>query len=330
MRRRNFITLLGGGAAAAWPLAARGQPRERMRRIGVLMSLAEDDPEGQPRITAFAQGMRELGWAVSRNLQIDYRWAAGDPDRLRKYAAELIALAPDVVLAAAGTPVVVALQQATAAVPIVFVGVADPIGAGLVERLARPGGNATGFTVYEYSMSGKWLELLKEIAPRVTRAAVLRELAIAGTGQLGAIQSVAPSLGVELFPISVRDAGEIERAVMAFSRGSNGGLIVTGSPSTLVHRHQIITLAARHLLPAVYPYRYFVASGGLISYGPDVIDQFRRAASYVHRILKGEKPADLPVEAPTKYELVINLNTARALGLTVPDILLARANEVIE
>jgi putative ABC transport system substrate-binding protein len=328
MRRRSFITLLGG--AAAWPLAARAQLSERVRRVGVLMHLAADDPEGQPRITAFEQGMRELGWAVGRNLQIDYRWAASDPDRLRKYAAELVALAPDVVLALAGTPLVVALQQATATVPIVFVGVADPVGAGLVENLARPGGNTTGFTVYEYSMSGKWLELLKEIAPRVTRAAVVRELAIAGTGQLGAIQSVAPSLGVELFPIGVRDAGEIERAVTAFSRGSNGGLIVTGSPSTAVHRHQIITLAAKHYLPAVYPYRYFVASGGLISYGPDLIDQFRRGASYVDRILKGEKPADLPVQAPTKYELVINAKTAKQLGIDVPPTLIARADEVIE
>jgi ABC-type uncharacterized transport system substrate-binding protein len=327
--RREFISLLGG-AAATWPLTARAQQAERVRRVGVLMHLAADDPEGQPRITAFEQGLRELGWAVGRNLRIDYRWAAGDPDRLRKYAAELAALAPDVILAGGGTPLVVALQQATATVPIVFVGVADPVGAGLVGSLARPGSNATGFTVYEYSISGKWLELLKEIAPRVTRAAVIRELAIAGTGQLGAIQSVAPSLGVELFPIGVRDAGEIERAVMAFSRGSNGGLIVTGSPSTLVHRHQIITLAARHLLPAVYPYRYFVASGGLVSYGPDVIDQFRSAASYVDRILKGEKPADLPVQAPTKYELVVNAKTAKQLGLEIPPTLLARADEVIE
>jgi ABC-type uncharacterized transport system substrate-binding protein len=327
--RREFISLLGG-AAATWPLTARAQQAERVRRVGVLMHLAADDPEGQPRITAFEQGLRELGWAVGRNLRIDYRWAAGDPDRLRKYAAELAALAPDVILAGGGTPLVVALQQATATVPIVFVGVADPVGAGLVGSLARPGSNATGFTVYEYSISGKWLELLKEIAPRVTRAAVIRELAIAGTGQLGAIQSVAPSPGVELFPIGVRDAGEIERAVMAFSRGSNGGLIVTGSPSTLVHHHQIITLAARHLLPAVYPYRYFVASGGLVSYGPDVIDQFRSAASYVDRILKGEKPADLPVQAPTKYELVVNAKTAKQLGLEIPPTLLARADEVIE
>ena len=328
MKRRDFIALLGG--AAAWPLAARAQqPGERVRRVGVLMSMAADDPEGQPRITALAQGMRELGWAVGRNLQIDYRWAAGDPDRIRKYAAELVALAPDVILANS-TPLVAALQQATPTVPIVFVGVADPVGAGLVQSLARPGNNSTGFIVFEYGISGKWLELLKEIAPRVTRAAVVRELAIAGTGQLGAIQSVAPSFGVELFPIGVRDAPEIERAVTAFSRGSNGGLIVTGGPSTQVHRHLIITLAAQHLLPAVYPYRYFVANGGLISYGPDLIDQYRRAASYVDRILKGEKPADLPVQAPTKYELVINLKTAKALGIEMPASVLARADEVIE
>jgi putative ABC transport system substrate-binding protein len=327
--RRKFLATLGG-AVAAWPLAARAQQGERVRRIGVLIQFAESDPEGRARVAVFREELQKLGWSVGRNLQIDYRWAAVDPDRLRKYAAELVALAPDVVLALSGTPLVVALQQVTATVPIVFVGVADPVSAGLVESLARPGGNATGFTVYEYSMSGKWLELLKEIAPRVTRVAIVRELAIAGTGQLGALQSVAPSLGVELFPIGVRDAGEIERAVMAFSRGSNGGLIVTGSPSTAIHRHQIIMLAARHLLPAVYPYRYFVASGGLICYGPDLIDQFRRAAGYVDRILKGEKPADLPVQAPTKYELVINLKTAKAIGLEVPPTLLARADEVIE
>jgi ABC-type uncharacterized transport system substrate-binding protein len=328
MNRREFITLLGG-AAVAWPVTAGAQPGEKVRRVGVLMSMAADDPDGQPRITAFAQGMRELGWAVGRNLQVDYRWAAGDPDRVRKYAVELVALAPDVILANS-TPLVVALQQATPTVPIVFVGVADPVGAGLVESLARPSNNSTGFIVFEYGISGKWLELLKEIAPRVTRAAVIRELAIAGTGQLGAIQSVASSFGVELFPIGVRDAPEIERAIMSFARGSNGGLIVTGGPSTHVHRHLITTLAARHLLPAVYPYRYFVASGGLISYGPDIIDQYRRAAGYVDRILKGEKPADLPVQAPTKYELVINLKTAKALGIEIPPTVLARADEVIE
>jgi putative tryptophan/tyrosine transport system substrate-binding protein len=325
IRRRDFISLLGN-AAAAWPLAARGQPSERVRRVGVLTHFAADDPEGQSRIIAFEQAMRELGWAVGRNLQIDYRWAAGNPDRFSKYAAELVALAPDVVLAAGGTALVVALQQATATVPIVFMWVADPVGAGLVESLARPGGNATGFTVYEYSMSGKWIELLKEIAPRVTRAAVVRELGIGGTGQFGAIQSVASSLGVELFPIGVRDAGEIERAIVAFSRGSNGGLIVTAGPSIPFHRHQIIALAARLRLPA----GFFVASGGLLSYGPDPTDQFRRTAGYVDRILKGEKPADLPVQVPTKYDLVINLTTAKVLGLEVPAVLLARADEVIE
>ena len=329
MKRRDFIALLGG--AAAWPLAARAQqPGERVRRVGVLMSMAADDPEGQPRITALAQGMREMGWAVGRNLQIDYRWAAGDPDRIRKYAAELVALAPDVILANS-TPLVAALQQATPAVPIVFVGVADPVGAGLVQSLARPGTNSTGFIVFEYGISGKWLELLKEIAPRVTRAAVVRELAIAGTGQLGAIQSVAPSFGVELFPIGVRDAPEIERGVAAFARSStSGGLIVTASGPAQRHRDLIITLAVRHKLPAIYSNRFYVIAGGLISYGADYTDQYRRAAGYVDRILKGEKPADLPVQAPVKYELVVNLKTARALGLTVPDSLLARADELLE
>jgi putative tryptophan/tyrosine transport system substrate-binding protein len=280
VRRRTFITLLGG--AAAWPLAARAQQAERVRRVGVLMSMAADDPEGQPRISALAQGMRELGWGVGRNLQIDYRWAAGDPDRIRKYAAELVALAPDVILANS-TPLVAALQQATPTVPIVFVGVADPVGAGLVQSLARPGNNSTGFIVFEYGISGKWLELLKEIAPRVTRAAVVRELAIAGTGQLGAIQSVAPSFGVELFPIGVRDAPEIERTVTAFARSSNAGLIVTASTLAAVHRKLIIELAARHRLPAVYAFRYYATKGGLISYGPDTTDPFRRAAGYIDR-----------------------------------------------
>jgi ABC transporter substrate binding protein len=280
MRRREFITVLGG--AAAWPLAARAQQPERMRRIGVLLNLAENDPEGKARLGAFLQGLQQLGWTIGRNVQIEYRWSAGDPDRTRGYAAELAALAPDVILA-------------------------------------------------EYGLSGKWLELLKQIAPGVTRAAVLRDAAIAaGTGQFGAIQSVAPSFGVELSPVNVRDAGEIERAVTAFARSLNGGLIVTGSPLAVVHRDLIITLAAQHKLPAVYPYRFFVTGGGLISYGPDLLDQFRRAAGYVGRILKGEKPADLPVQAPTKYETVLNLKTAKALGLTVPDTLLARADEVIE
>jgi putative ABC transport system substrate-binding protein len=328
VKRRDFITLLGG--AAAWPLAARAQQGERVRRIGVLQSLAADDPEGQARLAAFAQGLRQSGWTIGRNVQIDTRWAAGDAERFRRYGAELVALAPDVILAV-GAAAVGPLQQATHTVPIVFVNTSDPVGAGFVESLARPGGNATGFLLYEYGTSGKWLELLKEIAPRVTRVAVLRDSALAaGTGQLGAIQAVAPSFGVELRPVDVRDAPEIERAVAAFARVSDGGLIVTGSTLALVHRDLIVTLAARHKLPAVYFQRVFVTSGGLISYAPDQIDQFRRAGGYVDRILKGEKPAELPVQAPTKLELVINLNTARALGLEVPTTLLARADEVIE
>jgi putative ABC transport system substrate-binding protein len=325
MRRREFITLLGG-AAAAWPLAARAQQSERLRRIGVLMYWTADDAEGQARLAAFAQALQQLGWS---NLRIDTRWATADD--IHRHAAELVALAPDVLVAAAGTATVAPLLQATRTVPIVFVTVIDPVGAGFVANLARPGGNATGFTTFEYGMSAKWLELLKEIAPRVTRAAVLRDPAVAsGIGQFGAAQAVAPSLGVELSPVDVRDAGEIERAVTEFARGSNGGLIVTGSAAAIVHRELIATLAARHRLPAVYPARYSVTAGGLISYGPDLIDQFRRAAGYVDRILRGEKPADLPVQAPTKYELVINLKTAKTLGIDMPTTLLARADEVIE
>jgi putative tryptophan/tyrosine transport system substrate-binding protein len=330
--RRELLAALGG-AAAAWPLVARAQKRERMRRIGVLMHLAADDPEGQARIAAFTQGLQELRWTIGRNVRIDYRWAAGDAERGRKYAAELVALAPDVILAAGGA-VVAPLLQASRTVPIVFAQTPDPVGAGFVASLARPGGNATGFTIFEFGMGGKWLELLKEIAPRVTRAAVLRDAALAaGTGQLGAIQSVAPSFGVELSPIDVRDAGEIERAVTAFARSPrspNDGLLVTGSALATVHRDLIVALAARHRLPAVYNSRLFVAGGGLISYGPDSIDPYRQAAGYVDRILKDEKPADLPVQAPTKYELIINLKTAKALGLEVPPMLLARADEVIE
>jgi putative tryptophan/tyrosine transport system substrate-binding protein len=328
VKRRDFITLIGG--AAAWPLAARAQQPERMRRVGVLMHLAADDPEGQARIAAFTQGLQELRWTIGRNVRIDYRWAAGDAERGRKYAAELVALAPDVILAAGGA-VVAPLLQASRTVPIVFAQTPDPVGAGFVASLARPGGNATGFTIFEFGMGGKWLELLKEIAPRVTRAAVLRDAALAaGIGQLGAIQSLAPSFGVELSPIDVRDAGEIERAVTAFARSPNDGLLVTGSALATVHRDLIVALAARHRLPAVYTLRLFVAAGGLISYGPDSIDPYRQAAGYVDRILKGEKPADLPVQAPTKYELVINLKTAKALGLEVPPSLLARADGVIE
>jgi ABC-type uncharacterized transport system substrate-binding protein len=329
MRRRQFITLLGG-AAAAWPLAARAQQGERMRRIGVLMDFPADDPESQARIAAFLQGLQASGWSVGRNARIDYRWSAGDADRMRKYATELVALAPDIILAS-GSPAVGALQQATRTVPIVFASVADPVGAGFVASLARPGGNATGFMLLEYGMSAKWLELLKEIAPNVTRAVVIRDPTLAsGSGQLGAIQAVAPSFGVELTPVGVRDADEIERGVATFARSSNGGLIVTASNVATLHRDLIVTLAARHRFPAVYSNRLFVTGGGLISYSPDRIDQFRRAAAYVDRILKGEKPADLPVQAPTKYELAINLKTAKALGLEVPPTLLARADEVIE
>jgi putative ABC transport system substrate-binding protein len=328
IKRREFITLLSG-AAVAWPLAAGGQQPERMRRIGVLMNLASDDAEGQARLAAFHQGLQQLGWTVGRNVQIDYRWSAGNADYIRKFAAELVALAPDVIVST-GSPSVAVLQQATRSVPIVFTAVVDPVGGGLVASLARPGGNATGFMLFEYSTSGKWLELLKEIAPRVMRAAVIRDPTLtAAVAQFAAIQGAAGSLGVELSPIDMRDAGEIERAVTAFSRVSNGGLIVTASGSS-ARRSLIITLAARHKLPAVYAFRYFATSGGLISYGPDIIDPFRRAAGYVDRILKGEKPADLPVQTPTKYELVINLKTAKALGLEVPATLLARADEVIE
>jgi len=325
--RREFITLLGG-AAAAWPLATRAQQSDRVRRIGALMNLAADDPEALGRITAFVQGLQQLGWTDGRNVRIDARWAAGNADNFRKYAAELIALAPDGILATS-TQAVTALQQATHTAPIVFVQVIDPVGAGLVASLARPGGNTTGFTVFEYGMSGKWVELLKEIAPGVRRVAVLRDLAI-GIAQLAAIQAVAPSFGVELTVIGVRDADEIESAVAAFARSPNGGLIVTASTPAAIHRELISTLAARHRLPAVYSFRYFVTAGGLISYGPDSIDPYRRAAGYIDRILKGEKPADLPVQAPTKYELVVNLKTAKALGLEVPATVLARADEVIE
>jgi ABC-type uncharacterized transport system substrate-binding protein len=294
-RLHRTTKILLGGAAVAWPLAARAQQGERMRRVGVLMNLTADDPEASDRVTAFAQGLQQLGWTAGHNVRIDYRWGAVDGDRSRRYAAELVALAPDVILAS-GVPVVTALLQATRTVPIVFAQVPDPVSDGFVETLARPGGNTTGFTTFEYGMSAKWLELLKEIAPRVTRAAILRDLGIAaGSGQLGAIQAVAPSLGMELSPVGLRDAGEVERAVTAFARGSNGGLIVTGSTAAVVHRELIIMLAARHRLPAVYPFRYYVNSGGLISYGPDSIDPYRRAALYVDRILKGEKPADLPV-----------------------------------
>ncbi len=329
MRRREFIAFLGG--AAAWPRAGRAQQADRMRRVGVLENRTADDRDGQARLAVFLQELQELGWTDGRNVRIDYRWAAADADRSRTYAAELVALAPDVILAASSQSVA-ALQQRTTTVPIVFANIVDPVGAGFVARLARPGGNTTGFTAFEYSLSGKWFELSREIAPNLTQIAILRDPATAaGIGQFAVIQAMAqPSFGVELSPIGVRDGGEIERAVAAFAREPNGGLIVTASSGASLHRELIIMLAARHRLPAVYPFRSFVTSGGLISYGPDSTDQFRRAATYVDRILKGEKPADLPVQAPTKYELAINLKTANALGLTMPPSLLARADQVIE
>jgi len=330
MQRRTFITLVGGAAAAIWSFAARAQQAGGMRRIGVLAGVAVDDPEGQARTAAFQRGLQQLGWAIGRNLQIEYRWAAGSAGDLHKYAAELVALAPEVIFAAGGTSLG-SLLQVTRTVPIVFAIVPDPVGSGFVNSLARPGGNATGFMQFEYTLSAKWPELLKEIAPGVTRAAVLWDPAIApGIGQFAVIQAVAPSVGVDVTPINVRDASEIERAVAEFARFPNGGLIVTASALAVVHRDLIVILAARYKLPGVYFQTQFVTGGGLISYGSDWVDQYRRAAGYVDRILKGEKTADLPVQAPTKYELAINLKAAKALGLTVPPALLARANEVIE
>ena len=329
MKRRDFITLLGG-AALTWPVAARAQQPERMRRIGVLMNLAADDPQAQVRLAAFQQALQQLGWNDGRNVRIDIRWDESDADRARRYAQELIALAPDIFLAEA-TVSVAALQHFTRTLPIVFASVLDPVGAGFVDSLSRPGGNITGFMVFEYGFSGKWLELLKQIAPQVTRAAVIRDPAlVAGTAQFSAIQVVAPALGMEVTPIGVHDIGVIERAVEAFARSANGGLIVTAGAFSTATRDLIITSAARHKLPAVYWDRYMVTAGGLVSYSPDYVDQFRRAAGYVDRILKGEKPADLPVQAPTKYELVVNLKTAKAIGLDVPATVLARADEVIE
>jgi putative ABC transport system substrate-binding protein len=327
--RRELITLLGG-AAAAWPFSARAQQGERVRRIGVLEGLTENDPERQARNAAFEQGLRQLGWTEGRNLRIEHRWSALDADRARKYAAELLALAPEVILVS-GSSALGPLLQATRTVPIVFTIVPDPVGAGFVDSLARPGGNATGFSQFEYGLSGKWLELLKEIAPSVTRVGVLREPGLtAAVAQFAAIQSMAPSLRVELVPLNVRDAGDIERTVAAFARSPTDGLIVTAGPLAALHRKSIVTVAARYKLPAVYFARYIVADGGLMSYGPDFVDQYRLAAGYVDRILKGEKPADLPVQAPTKYELAINLKAAKAIGLEVPSTLLARADEVIE
>jgi putative ABC transport system substrate-binding protein len=329
MKRREFITLLGG-AAATWPVVARAQQRDRMRRIGVLMPASADDAESQTRVGAFLQGLQQLGWTIGRNVRVDTHWATSDAASIRKHAAELAAFAPDAILAF-GASTVGPLLQETRTVPIVFPVVGDPVAAGFVESLARPGRNATGFMTFEYGMGAKWLELLKQIAPAVTRVAVLRDPAIpTGPAQFGVIQAAAPSAGMEVRPVDARDAGEIERGVAALPRTSNSGLIITASAASQVHRDLIITLAARHKLPAVYYERLFISVGGLISYGPDFVDQFRLAAGYVDRILKGENPADLPVQAPTKYDLVINLKTAKALGLTVPDSLLARADEVIE
>jgi putative ABC transport system substrate-binding protein len=329
IRRRELITLLGG-AAAAWPLAARAQQRERMRRIGILLPAAADDAEFQARVGAFLQAMALLGWTIGRNVRIDTRWATSNPSEVRKHAMELAAIAPEVILAH-GASTVGPLLQATRTVPIVFPIVSDPVGAGFVDSLAHPGGNATGFMTIEYSMGGKWLELLKQIAPGVTRAAVLRDAALgSGTSQFAAIQAVAPLLRVEVNPVNMRDAGEIERAVVAFARSPNGGLIVTAGGPTAVHRDLIVTLAAQHKLPAVYFDRSFVAAGGLISYGPNQLDQYRQAAGYVDRILKGEEPSDLPVQAPVKYETVLNMKTAKALGLDVPATVLVRADEVLE
>ena len=328
MRRREFITRLG--AAMALPLAAHAQQPKQIRRVAVLMNIAADSPEAPGRVGAFAQGLAERGWSIGGNVQVDYRWYASDADASRKYAEELIALAPDVFLAT-GTLAATALQRAAVQVPVVFTLVSDPVGAGLVDSLAQPGGNLTGFMNFEYSLGAKWLDLLKQIAPDVKRAAVLRDRSNpAGTAQFGTIQAAASSLGVELSPINVRDAGEIERGIAAIARSPNSGLIVTGRASAGVNRDLIIKLAARHKLPAVYSNRFEVTDGGLLSYGPDRADQYRRAASYIDRILNGEKPADLPVQAPTKYELVINLKTAKALGLTIPPTLLARADELIE
>ncbi len=330
MSRREFISLLGA-AAATWPLESSAQQSDRVRRIGVLMAATMDDPEYQARVAAFHQSLQELGWNDGRNVAIDTRWATTNPDDIRKNAAGLAALTPDVILAGTGTATVAPLLQATRTVPIVFALVIDPGGAGFIDSLARPGGNATGFTVFEYGVSGKWLELLKQLAPNLTRAAVLRDPTIAsGIGQFAAVQAVAPSLGMDLSSVDVRDAAEIERAITTFARSSNGGLIVTASALATSHRDLIIALADRLRLPAVYPYRRFVDDGGLISYGPDFVDQFRQAAVYVDRVLKGEKPAEMPVQAPTRYETVINLKTIKSLGLTVPAAVLARADAVVE
>jgi len=328
MRRRDVITLLGG-AAAAWPIAARAQQPDRVRRIGVLYSLAESDPESAARRAAFERALKELGWTDGGNLRIDYRWAANDPELIRKFAAELVAMAPDVILTS-GSIVVGPMARATLNIPIVFLQVIDPVGSGLIESMAQPGGNITGFTQFEYSLAGKWLELLKEIAPNLSRVAVLRDATRGpGIGQFAVIQAMAPPHGLELSPINAGDSAEMERGIAAIARSPNAGLVVTVG-GTAARRDLIVAAAAKHRLPAVYPYRYFTNDGGLISYGPDTIEPYVRAASYVDRIFKGEKPANLPVQAPTKYHLAINLKTAKALGLTVPSSLLARADELIE
>ncbi|QWG19211.1 ABC transporter substrate-binding protein [Bradyrhizobium sediminis] len=327
MKRREFIGLIGG--TAAWPVVARAQPAGRMRRIAILMDLPENDASRQ-RVAAFVQGLVDQGWREGRDVQMDIRWGANSPENIRKAVAELLALEPDIILTSA-SGATAAMRQASATIPIVFVLVTDPVGAGFVDSLARPGGNLTGFTLFEYSIAGKWLELLKEIAPTIRRVAVLRDVGVAaGSGQFGAIQAAASSLGVELQPLGLRDADEIDRGILAFAPGPNDGLLVTASPLASVHREKIISVAARHRLPSVFAYRHFVAAGGLVAYGPDLLSPMPRAASYVSRILKGEKAADLPVQAPTKYDLVINLRTAKALGLSVTSTLLARADEVIE
>jgi putative ABC transport system substrate-binding protein len=328
MRRREFITLVG--SAAAWPLAARAQQPDRMRRVGVLLNLAEDDQETKKRVAAFLDGLQELGWSEGRNLRIEYRWGEANRNANRKNAAEIVALAPDVIFAH-GSSIMTPLLQLTQDIPIVFVSVSDPIAGGFVESLAKPGGNATGFTSIDYSMAGKWLELLKQFTPELVRVAVIRDpRQVSGAGQLGAVQAVAPLLRVEVIPLGVQEAAQIEQGISAFAREPHGGLIVTTSPLAQVQRPLIVTLAAQHRLPAVYPYRLFTASGGLVSYGPDIVDEYRRAAGYVDRILKGEKAASLPVQQPVKYELVINLTTAKALGIDLPTSVLARADEVIE
>jgi putative ABC transport system substrate-binding protein len=329
MRRREFITLLGG-AAAAWPRVARAQQDGRVRRIAVFMDLAEDDAEGQTRVAAFRNGLRDLGWVEGRNVRFDYRWTAGDPARMRRFAAELVALAPEVIMNG-GLPTLVAMQQETRTIPIVFAQVLDPVGAGFVDSLSRPGGNITGFLSFEYSMAGKWLQTLKEVAPHIAKVGAIRDLASPSEmGMLGAIQAIMPTFSMPLIGVGGRDAAEFERAIETFAREPNGGLIILPSPVSLVYRQAIMSMAARHRLPAIYPYGFFAREGGLISYGIVPSDNFRRAAGYVDRVLKGEKPGELPVQAPTKFELVVNLKTAKAIGLTIPETFLVRADEVIE